>query len=71
MNKKILILGASILQVPLIKEAKSMGLVVGIADINPNSVGIQYGDYFYQVDIFDEKEVYKIAKNLIQTVFAP
>ncbi|EGP5122395.1 ATP-grasp domain-containing protein [Enterococcus faecium] len=62
MNKKILILGASILQVPLIKEAKSMGLIVGIADINPNSVGIQYGDYFYQVDIFDEKEVYKIAK---------
>ena len=39
MSKKILILGASILQLPAIQEALSMGLETIVVDKNPNAVG--------------------------------
>lgn len=39
MNKKIMILGASILQLPAIKKAKEMGLDVIAVDMNPEAVG--------------------------------
>lgn len=37
--KKIMILGASVLQVPAINKAIEMGLQVVVADMNPNAVG--------------------------------
>ena len=37
--KTIMILGGSILQLPAIKKALSMGLNVVVVDINPNAVG--------------------------------
>lgn len=39
MNKKIMILGASILQLPAIKAASEMGLDVVVVDMNPDAVG--------------------------------
>ena len=39
MNKKIMILGASILQLPAIQKAKEMGLEVVAVDMNPNAIG--------------------------------
>lgn len=39
--KKIMILGASILQLPAIKKAKKMGLQPVVADMNPNAIGFQ------------------------------
>ena len=39
--KKIMILGASILQLPAIKKAKSMGLKVVAVDMNPKAVGFR------------------------------
>ncbi len=39
MYKKIMILGASILQLPAIQKAKEMGLEVVAVDMNPNAVG--------------------------------
>ena len=39
--KKIMILGASILQLPAIKKAKEMGLEVVVVDMNPDAVGFQ------------------------------
>lgn len=39
MNKKIMILGASILQLPAIEKAREMGLEVVVVDMNPNAVG--------------------------------
>lgn len=39
MNKKIMILGASILQLPAIKAAIEMGLDVVVVDMNPDAVG--------------------------------
>ena len=41
MGKKIMILGASILQLPAIKQAKAMGLDVIAVDINPNAIGFK------------------------------
>lgn len=39
MNKKIMILGAGILQLPAIKKARKMGLETIVVDINPDAVG--------------------------------
>lgn len=41
MNKKIMILGASILQLPAIEKAKEMGYFVVAVDMNPEAVGFQ------------------------------
>lgn len=41
MKKKIMILGASILQLPAIEKAKEMGLDVIAVDMNPKAVGFQ------------------------------
>ena len=42
--KKILILGAGIYQVPLIKKAKEMGLYTIVASIPGNYPGFSYAD---------------------------
>lgn len=41
MSKKIMILGASILQLPAIEKAKEMGIDVIAVDINPEAVGFK------------------------------
>ena len=41
MGKKIMILGASILQLPAIQKAKEMGLQVIAVDMNPDAVGFK------------------------------
>lgn len=39
MRKKLMILGASILQLPAIEKAKEMGLEVVVVDMNPEAIG--------------------------------
>lgn len=39
MSKKLMILGASILQLPAIEKARELGLETIVVDINPNAVG--------------------------------
>ena len=56
MKKKIMILGASILQLPAIKKAKEMGLDVIAVDMNPDAIG------------FSEKD---ILKEVISTIDIP
>nr|WP_242943637.1 ATP-grasp domain-containing protein [Lachnoclostridium phocaeense] len=41
MKNKIMILGASILQLPAIQKAKKMGLSVVVVDMNPDAVGFK------------------------------
>ncbi len=41
MSKKIMILGASILQLPAIQKAKEMGLQIVAVDMNPDAIGFQ------------------------------
>ena len=44
--RRLLIVGASILQLPAILKAKEMGLCVAVADFNSKAVGIPYADNF-------------------------
>ncbi len=60
--KRLLIIGASILQLPAIRKAKEMGLYVGVADYNPKAVGIPFADAYYNVSTIDEDGVCQAAK---------
>ena len=48
-DKKIMILGASILQLPAIQKAKKMGLQVVAVDMNPNAIGFNEPDIIREV----------------------
>ena len=60
--KRLFIIGASALQLPAIKKAKEMGLYVGVADFNPEAIGINYADEYFNVSTIDEEGIYKAAK---------
>lgn len=60
--KRLFIIGASILQLPAIVKAKELGLYVGVADFNPEAIGIPYADEYYNVSTIDEAGVYEAAK---------
>lgn len=49
MSKKIMILGASILQLPAIEKAKEMGLEVIAVDMNPDAEGFKVPDVIKEV----------------------
>ena len=56
-----MIVGASVLQLPAILKAKEMGLYVGVADYNPQAIGIQYADEFFNASTMDEDAVLSAA----------
>ena len=56
-----MIVGASVLQLPAILKAKEMGLYVGVADYNPQAIGIQYADEFFNASTMDEDAVLAAA----------
>ena len=60
--KKILIIGASILQLPAIKLAKELGYYVGVIDYDPNAIGIPYADEYFNVSTIDIEGVTETAK---------
>ncbi|MBR0400306.1 MAG: ATP-grasp domain-containing protein [Mogibacterium sp.] len=60
--KKILILGAGIYQVPLIKAAKKIGLYTIVSSIPGNYPGFKYADKVYYVNTTDEEAVLELAK---------
>lgn len=60
--KRLMIIGASILQLPAIQKAKALGHYVAVADFNPNAIGIPYADEYYNVSTIDEEGVYQAAK---------
>lgn len=59
--KKLLIIGASILQLPAIKRAKELGYYVGVIDYNPNAIGIPFADEYFNVSTIDIEGVAKVA----------
>ena len=61
--KKLMIIGASILQLPAIKKAKEMGLHVAVVDYNRNAVGIEYADKYYNASTMDEDAVAEAAED--------
>ena len=60
--KKLLIIGASVLQVPGIKKAKELGYYVAVADYDPKAVGIPLADEYFNVSTIDTEGVAKVAK---------
>lgn len=60
--KKLMIVGASVLQLPAILKAKEMGLQVAVVDYNPEAIGIQYADEYYNASTMDEDAVLEAAK---------
>jgi carbamoyl-phosphate synthase large subunit len=61
--KRIMILGAGEMQVPVIKKAKAQGLYTIVADYNPKAPGFQYADEALKISTIDFKEILKAAKN--------
>lgn len=61
-NKKLMILGASILQVPAIKKAKEMGIEVVAVDMNAQAIGFKYADKSLVISTIDVENVVKAAK---------
>lgn len=61
MGKRMMILGASALQVPAIKAAKEMGYEIILVDYDENAVGFPLADVKLVVSTLDMEEVYKQA----------
>lgn len=62
MQKKLLVLAAGILQVPIIKRAREMGFYVIAADGDANACGLQYADKAIVVNITSEEEMLRVAR---------
>jgi carbamoylphosphate synthase large subunit len=60
--KKIMILGAGIYQLPLIKQAKKMGIYTIVVSYPGNYPGFKYADEIEYIDIRDQKKVLKAAE---------
>lgn len=59
--KKLLVLAAGILQVPVIKRAREMGYYVIAADGNPNACGLKYADKAICANITSATDMVNIA----------
>ncbi|MDD7305122.1 MAG: ATP-grasp domain-containing protein [Peptoniphilaceae bacterium] len=59
--RRIMILGASILQLPAIKEAKKMGLEVIAVDMDKNAIGFNYSDISLVISTIDTDKVLEAA----------
>ena len=62
MKRKILILGAGPIQLPIIRKASAMGLETIAADYNPNAVGRKYADTFLEVSTENRETLLEAAK---------
>ena len=62
MQKKLLVLAAGILQVPVIKKAKEKGYYVTAVDGDSNAIGLQYADKAICANITDEEIMLEIAR---------
>lgn len=60
--KKVLILGAGIYQVPLIKKAKEMGCYTIVTSIEGNYPGFKYADKCYYENTTNRERILEIAK---------
>ena len=61
--KRLMIIGASVLQLPAILKAKEMGLEVAVVDYNPEATGIPYADKYYNASTIDEEAVLRAAED--------
>lgn len=62
MTKKILILGAGVMQVPIICKALEMGFETIVVDYDKNAPGFKYATKKYLVSTLDQDAILNIAK---------
>lgn len=62
MSKKLMILGAGVYQVPLIKKAKEMGIYTIVVSIHGNYPGFAIADKIYYEDTTNYDKVLEIAR---------
>lgn len=62
MQKRLLVLAAGILQVPIIKRAHEMGIYVIAADGDPNACGLKYADKAIEANITSEEDMLRVAR---------
>lgn len=63
---RLLVIGASALQVPAIERARELGYEVAVADRDPDAPGVSLAHAFYEVSTIDEEGVTAVARD-----FAP
>ena len=63
-RKRILILGGSAFQIPLIQKAKEMGLYVITCDYLSDNPGHHFADEYHNVSTTDKEAVLELAKEL-------
>lgn len=61
-KKRVMIVGASAWQVPMIKKAKELGYKVGVVDYNPNAVGVKFADEYFNASTIDSLGVCEATK---------
>lgn len=64
MIKKLAVIGASYLQLPLVKKAKEMGLEVHCFAWAEGAVSKDLADYFYPISIVEKEEILKICQDV-------
>lgn len=62
-QKRILMLGGSYFQLPIIKCAKEAGYYVVVCDYNPKNPGKEFADEYHEVSIIDQEAVLDVAKS--------
>jgi len=62
MDKNLAIVGASYLQLPLIKKAKELGYTTHVFAWAANDVGEKEADFFYPISIVEKEEILKVCE---------
>ena len=61
-KKKVLLLGASALQLAAIRKTKELGVTCIAVDYDENAVGVKEVDKFYDISTIDYKRVLETAQ---------
>lgn len=64
MAKKLAIIGASYLQLPLVEKAKEMGLEIHCFAWVQDAVCVDIVDYFYPISTTDKEQIYKVCREV-------
>ena len=62
--KKVMIIGAGLLQTYIIKRAKELGYITVCVDGNPDAIGFKYADYCKPINIIDKEECLQYAQEM-------
>ncbi len=62
--KKIAIIGASYLQIPIVRKAKEMGIETHCFAWEDGAVCKTIADYFYPISILDKEKIFEICKTI-------